>query len=146
LNIVILKECGYEEAALGFSLSYKTDIERAKQIMPKFAFGKSGENKFLESIQLWVDIDAPRFWWQEFDTYRVGISKNSESTMHSLCKDTVLQSDFERPILIDTIDYLNQMISQYKTETDKENKKRLFLAILAFLCRPIPDINLRYSL
>ncbi len=39
--------------------------------------------KFLRQIQIWVDIDMPRYWWSEFDTYKFN-SKNSCSTMHKL--------------------------------------------------------------
>lgn len=46
-----------------------------------------GHNKFLESIQVHIELIAPRFFWQEFDTYRVGVSKQSDSTMHTLLKD-----------------------------------------------------------
>lgn len=45
--------------------------------------------KYLQMIQVWVDITAPRYFWSEFDTYRVGIVKNSESTMHTLKKENL---------------------------------------------------------
>lgn len=39
--------------------------------------------KVLRGVQVWFEITAPRFWWQEFDTYRIGVEKlSSESTMH----------------------------------------------------------------
>lgn len=39
--------------------------------------------KVLRGVQAWFEITAPRFWWQEFDTYRIGVEKlSSESTMH----------------------------------------------------------------
>jgi hypothetical protein len=32
---------------------------------------------------VWCEINAPRYWWQEMDTYRVGAERlSSESTMH----------------------------------------------------------------
>lgn len=51
--------------------------------------------KFLRQIQVWADIDMPRYWWSEFDTYKFN-SKNSCSTMHKLFnKDREIQiSDF----------------------------------------------------
>lgn len=125
MKIAKLAEYGYEEAALGFSLSYNTSIERTKQILPKYAFGIPGESKFLESIQLWFDVTAPRFWWQEADTYRVGSSKQSESTMHTICKNALDYEDFEYPIDDYLIHILNKLISSYKNEPDK--LKRLFL-------------------
>lgn len=39
--------------------------------------------KVVRGIMVWVEIDAPRYWWQEADTYRVGTDRlSSESTMH----------------------------------------------------------------
>ena len=110
MNIKVLNEAGYEAAVLGFSLSYNTSLERTKSILPKYAFGIPGENKFLESIQIWIDINAPVFWWVEFDTYRVGITKQSESTMHTLKKSKLTRDNFEYVINFEQLDYLNAMI------------------------------------
>lgn len=39
--------------------------------------------KVIRGIMVWAEIDAPRYWWQEMDTYRVGTDRlSSESTMH----------------------------------------------------------------
>ena len=43
--------------------------------------------KFLRQILLSVDITAPLYWWSEFDTYRIGVTADSESTMHTLLKE-----------------------------------------------------------
>jgi len=106
MKVSVLKECGYEEAVLGFSLSYNSTIERTKEILPKYAFGIPGENKFLESIVIWLDVTAPRFWWQEADTYRMS-SKMSESTMHTLIKREITQDNFEHSASKDIIKILN---------------------------------------
>lgn len=114
MKIEKIKEYGYDEAVLGFSLSYNTSIERVKQILPKYAFGIPGESKFLEQIILWVDVTAPRFWWQEADTYRVGTSKQSESTMHTLTKRKLTKEDFDPGIPWYTLEQLNYRIEDYK--------------------------------
>ncbi|MBE0436595.1 MAG: hypothetical protein IBX56_12410 [Methylomicrobium sp.] len=44
---------------------------------------------------MWIDIEACRSFWQEFDTYRVGVTKQSESTMHTLSKRRPTAADFE---------------------------------------------------
>lgn len=121
-----LYECGYEEAALGFSLSYKTSIDRAKAILPKYAFGVPGENKFLESIIVYLDITAPRYWWQEFDTYRVGVTKQSESTMHTLTKRPLQIDDFEF-ITDEYLVYLNKLIEDYKNADKDTRTEKLIL-------------------
>ena len=39
--------------------------------------------KVVRGIMVYAEINAPRFWWQEMDTYRVGTDRlSSESTMH----------------------------------------------------------------
>lgn len=57
--------------------------------------GGSPHRKFLRQINIWVDISAPRFWWSEFDTYKIGTSANSESTMHTLLKEPITLDMFE---------------------------------------------------
>jgi hypothetical protein len=115
LEVRKLKETGYEEALLGFSLSYRSTLERTAEILPKYAFGKSGEDKFLESMIIWLDVQMPRTWWSEADTYRL-TTKQSESTMHTLCKRFLVQEDFEKPIWQPYLDYLNNRIVQYRNK------------------------------
>lgn len=39
--------------------------------------------KVIRGIMVYAEIDAPRYWWQEMDTYRIGTDRlSSESTMH----------------------------------------------------------------
>lgn len=39
--------------------------------------------KILRGIMVWCLINAPRYWWVEMDTYKVGAERlSSESTMH----------------------------------------------------------------
>jgi hypothetical protein len=102
-----LKEAGWEQALLGMSLSYydhtndlkswwEIQLPKAIKRAEKLAHlgGNSGESKFLESIQVWLFIQGTRGFWQEFDTYRVGVTKQSASTMHTLSKRAVTTSDF----------------------------------------------------
>mgnify|MGYP003800758625 CR=1 FL=1 len=128
MNIIKLNETGYEEAALGFSLSKNSTTTRAKEILPKFAFGIPGENNFLEFICTWYDITAPRFWWQEFDRYRVGVSRLSESTMHTLTKRKISTCDFEYVMDNEIVEELNDTIRMY-SECTGENKKHFFLQL-----------------
>ena len=81
------------------------------EVARRLALKGDGHNKFLESIVLWVDITAPRYWWQQFDTYRVGITKQSESTMHTMTKRPLTQGDFEHRIPAETLAHLNDLIA-----------------------------------
>lgn len=48
-------------------------------------------------IQVWVKISAPRYFWSEADTYSIGVTKNSESTMHTLLNKELTEQNFEWP-------------------------------------------------
>lgn len=132
MKILKLSEYGYKEAALGFSLSYNTSIERAKELLPRYANGIPGENKFLESIIFYLDVTAPRFWWQEADTYRIGSTKNSESSMHTLTKHELTKDNFEYTLPPTTISNLNQVIAWYNSSVGPE-KNTAFLMLKSAL-------------
>ena len=43
--------------------------------------------KVLRGVVVWCEINAPRYFWQEMDRYRIGCEcLSSESTMHIECK------------------------------------------------------------
>lgn len=44
----------------------------------------SDHRKFLRQIFVSVDITAPLYFWKEYDTYKVGTTANSTSTMHRI--------------------------------------------------------------
>ena len=110
MKITIIEEHGFESAMKGLARSFNQDVAK----MPKVALNLSpkdmGHNKFLEAMQVWLDIKAPRFWWSEFDTYRVGMTKQSDSTMHTIKWQPLVQSDFEYTIPHQYIAYLNSLI------------------------------------
>lgn len=51
--------------------------------------GGTEHRKFLRQISIIMDITAPNSWWVEWDTYRVGTTANSTSTMHTLNTDGI---------------------------------------------------------
>lgn len=134
MEVKVLNESGYKEAITGTGFSYGIDdYDRLKGVGYKLCDKDGGHNKFLESIMVWIEITAARYWWQEFDTYRVGTTKQSESTIHTLTKKDLTQKDFEHPILRPTIDHMNNLIWHYSHETDKKEKKTWFNLIKANL-------------
>ena len=50
-----------------------------------------------------VDITAPIYWWKEFDTYKVGTTVNSTSTMHKLATTPITLECFEIDDYDDTL-------------------------------------------
>lgn len=127
MEVKILKECGYEEAMLGISLSYNSSLDRMPKRAELLAPMDRGHNKFLESIVVWMDIDAPRYWWSQFDTYRIGVTKQSESTMHTLTKRELTQDDFEDAIVPSVLAILNGFISDGDTLAAKAHLPEAFL-------------------
>jgi thymidylate synthase ThyX len=124
--IKVLRESGAEEALLGMSLSYYDHLEpletwwndekkqRAHKRATSLAHRGGGHSKFLESVQVWIFLQASRDVWSEFDTYRVGISKQSSSTMHTLDKRYVTEADFEEGTASWQIAGFNECLRAYK--------------------------------
>ena len=81
------------------------------------------EKKFLRSICVWIYIQAPRSWWSEYDTYTVGMTKNSSSTMHTVNKRPTESLDYELGTSVKAIENFNECIILY-------NKKLISLAEL----------------
>jgi hypothetical protein len=67
------------------------DIDLAQRMI------KAGtpNDKFLRQIFTSVDITAPLYWWKEMDTYKVGTTANSTSTMHKLASTPITRECFE---------------------------------------------------
>ncbi len=86
LTVVKTEEAGYESAMRGLAKSKKQPVENMPALAVKLASRDGGHNKFLEAIVVWLDVRAPRYWWQEADTYRIS-TKQSESTMHTLLNE-----------------------------------------------------------
>jgi hypothetical protein len=138
--VTILEEVGHDHALRGMAYSFKdraVDVDewwveqrsRAEKRAPLLAPKDGGHNKFLESIYLYIDIEAPRSFWQEFDTYRVGTTKQSESTMHTLAKRGPLPEDFEdgiHPIMFDAFCRTYELVKNDITQL-KENLPEGFL-------------------
>lgn len=59
--------------------------------------------KFLRQIFVSVDITAPLYWWKEFDTYKVGTTANSTSTMHKLASTPITMECFECDDLVEDL-------------------------------------------
>ena len=111
VEIRILRESGYEEALLGLSLSFGRDPAQMSAVARRLAFKGDGHNKFLESLVAWLDMCAPRYFWQQFDTYRVGVSKQSESTMHTMTRTPLRQGHFEHSLPEDLLRLMNELIT-----------------------------------
>jgi len=95
LTVTKIDEAGYKAALLGLAHNKKKTPEKMSLVAAKLADKDGGHNKFLESIVLWLDVRAPRYFWQEADTFRLS-TKQSESTMHTLTQE-LLNVDPDNP-------------------------------------------------
>ena len=112
--------------------------------------------KFMRQIQVWCDITAPRYWFSEFDTYKVGTSANSTSTMHKLFdKNTKITLDMfeyhveiEKQNILNTIQDLNKLRNLYFEVQDQQSKDN----VLTSAKRILPEsylntrtVNMNYA-
>ena len=144
MKINIIETSGETTALFGIGLSYGitstyksctalhlyNDLyNKLLKIADALAHKQRGHNKFLESINISLDITAPRYWWSEFDTYRVGVTKQSESTIHTLGKRDLTADDFEHNLPFDILTIFNNIIDRYRCTENKKEKENLFLTL-----------------
>jgi len=99
MRVVKADEAGYDAALRGLAHNKKKPAAAMIKVAQKLADLDGGHNKFLESIVVWLDVRAPRYWWQEADTFRLS-TKQSESTMHTLV-DELLAVDIHNDRSVD---------------------------------------------
>lgn len=106
----IENESGYLYALYGLGLSYgltsgvdfesfKNNEELVKKLQSrsvKLAGRGLGHDKFLRCIIVNMTIKAPRKFWHEEATYKFA-ERQSESTMHTLSKQPLMETDFLCP-------------------------------------------------
>lgn len=114
--------------------SQKNDISRCigendLSLMKKLAKAGTDHRKYLRMINVTVDIIAPLYWWKEFDTYKVGTTANSCSTMHKVMEKEFTKEDFstehlyENNIFWQIIPELNKWRDKYlQSQSDIERK------------------------
>ena len=100
----------------GFCIGEK-DMKLAQNLI----LAGTEHSKFMRQIQVWADVDMPRYWWSEADTYGFG-SKNSCSTMHKLLNN-------KSPITIDMFEYCGEDLDIMEFVVDRlEFLRKKFLS------------------
>ena len=97
-------------------------------LMRRLYKGGSEHRKYLRQIFVSMDIVAPRCWYLEFDTYKVGTTTNSCSTMHTIHKKPFTVDDFThenlsitgKDWLEYTVELLNRRRDEYLATNDKD--------------------------
>ena len=99
----------------------KNDLELAKKL------SKAGNDhaKFLRMINVTCDITAPLYWYKEYDTYKVGTTANSCSTMHKIQAKEFTLDDFSHEHLIVDEDTSTNYIGVLDFVIDSLNRARI---------------------
>ena len=98
------------EESLEFSgLPFSRGKPKEKTLFSLANASQRSHGKFLRQMMISFVATAPFYWWTEFDTYKIGTTRMSTSTMHTLMKG-VDQSHFEDKIAQSYIDAINEEI------------------------------------
>lgn len=85
-RFITLDDGGQPRFEIGFD-----DLRLAQKLIS----GGTEHRKFMRQIFICVDITAPIYWWKEADTYQIGVTKNSTSTMHKIASKPITIDCFE---------------------------------------------------
>jgi hypothetical protein len=81
------------------------------KLMMGLAKGGAVHAKYRRMIPVMLTIDAPLYWWKEFDAYKVGTVANSCSTMHKIHAKEFTLDDFSHEHLVwEAKDFLNTAV------------------------------------
>ena len=150
LDAKILDVQGFEQAIKGMrnsrnSWSRMDSIDNVVgpndlKLMNRLFKSGTEHRKYARMITVWTDINAPLYWWKEFDQYKIGTVSNSCSTMYTLMNKPFELKDFSFDKLNGcgnyaqrVIDDLNELREQCSKETDPKIKKELWYAIVQLL-------------
>lgn len=102
-NQVDWEQWAEQYKAVQYSDEYTYDIgPNDRDLMTRLRNAGTDHRKFMRMIVVYLDITAPLYWWKEFDTYRVGVEKNSCSTMHKIHAKEFTFDDFSHEKLINS--------------------------------------------
>lgn len=116
--------------------------EKDLELASKLAKLGGSHAKFRRMIHVSMDISAPLYWWKEFDTYKVGTTANSTSTMYSITNREFRPEDFamDRPIspefgkaMAHVMTTLNMLRADYMGVNDPVEKYDIWREIIQLL-------------
>ena len=122
-------------------------------LMRKLYAAGQPHRKYLRQIFVSMDITAPLYWWKEFDTYKVGTTANSCSTMHKIAAKEFSLDDFSHEHLFDGIEtiedsgndmehyenpttcmeYVIAVLNHYRTKFNDTKDKRYWWQMIQLL-------------
>ena len=119
----------YTRYLVEFGLNLKIG-QNDLELMKKLVKAGGDYSKFMRMIKVTLDITAPLYWWEEFDTYKAVTVRNSCSTMHTIAEKEFTLDDFSHEHLIseavsflsDIIDCLNDTRNAYMHYDEEKDK------------------------
>lgn len=134
-------------------------------LMQRLSDAGTEHRKYLRMLQVGVRVNAPMYWYKEFDTYKVGMVRNSCSTMHKIHSKEFTLEDFSIDCIglsdikdntyvdgecrlidwvLDTIDKLEQLRLKYLDTKDKKYWYAM-IQLLPSSYNQISNITLNYE-
>ena len=93
--------------------------ENDLKLMKNLSNAGDDHGKFLRMITVTMDVNAPLYWWKEFDTYKVGTVANSCSTMHKIHAKEFTIDDFSHDHLTaPAVEFLKELIKNLNDVRD----------------------------
>lgn len=111
---------GIDKAGNSFALG-PNDIK----LMQTLIKAGSEHRKFMRQIFISVDITAPLYWFKEFDTYRIGVTENSTSTMHKLTSKPITIDCFETDDYDNSLDLIDDINIGIRVDSFIDNLEQL---------------------
>lgn len=122
------------DSVIELDLIGEKDLDLAQRLYK----GGTEHRKFLRQIFVTMDIVAPRYFYTEFDTYKVGTASNSCSTMHTIHKRPFTLDDFsheylENPYMEEVVENLINELNRFRNFYLETQDKKYWYAIIQLL-------------
>lgn len=100
--------------------------ENDLSLMERLVKSGSDHRKFMRMIPVFVTVNAPLYWWKEYDTYKVGTVANSCSTMHKIQAKEFTLDDFSHEHLLpdEAIEFIKHLVDGLNFYRDKYLKTK----------------------
>jgi len=91
--------------------------ENDKELAMRLVKAGSDHRKFMRQIFISMDVIAPLYWFNQYDTYKVGTTANSTSKMHLITSRKLTKDDFSWDCMTtyreNQLEHLNDLIGKY---------------------------------
>lgn len=106
-------------------------------LLARLSKAGSDHRKFNRMILLCCDIEAPLYWWKEYDTYKVGTVANSTSTMHKIHAKPFERTDFSCDRMnaesLEALDRLIEVLEKLRQAFLETQDKQLWYSMIQLL-------------